>query len=223
MSKLNQPVQVQLEQQDSGNAQVLPEGVKNEITKNQGLLSYFFDSKSLSLDTKKLLGGLGLAIGTVLGINNAIADELEQQPSKELLDKCDGIDRQGVIHQEQKDGKISGFAEKKCKLDFEIAKGKEELAKGKEELAKGKEELAKGKEELAKGKEELAKGKEDLKVYEQMLALLDRNKVIKAIKEEIKNREQQLLKEKDEDNRKKLIYEIGILKKKLKELEGNVA
>nr|MDD3719870.1 hypothetical protein [Candidatus Gracilibacteria bacterium] len=191
-SKLNQ--QIQYEQQESGNAQVLPEGVKNEITKNQGYLSWFFDSKSLSLETKKLLGGLGLAIGTVLGINNAVADELDElkqlyeQPTKELLTKCDGIDRQGIIHQDQKDGKIAGFAEKQCVRQHQIAKGKE-----------------------------------DLKVYEQMLALLDRNQVIKAIKEEIKNREQQLLKEKDEDNRKKLIYEIGILKKKLKELEGNVA
>ena len=34
---------------------------------------------------------------------------------------CDGIDRQGVIHEEKKDGELKGYAEKKCVREAKIA------------------------------------------------------------------------------------------------------
>ena len=106
--------------------------------------------------------------------------------------------------------------EKKCETDFSIAQSRASIVKGKEELAKGKEELAKGKEELAR----LA---EEDKRFNQILAMLDKDELRRALLLEVKKTEEELKREKDKSKRDKLLIRLDILNWKLKELDQKVA
>jgi len=106
--------------------------------------------------------------------------------------------------------------ENNCKVQFYLAKRKEDLAKGKEDLAKGKEDLA-------KGKEDLAKETGDYNKMIQILAMLDPKEARKYLNYEIKKIEIQLKTEKNDTTRKSLLYRLDILKSRLSELDKKVA
>lgn len=106
--------------------------------------------------------------------------------------------------------------EQKCETDFSIAQSRASIVKGKEELVKGKEELAKGKEELAR----LA---EEDKRFNQILAMLDKDELRRALLLEVKKTEEELKREKDKSKRDKLLIRLDILNWKLKELDQKVA
>ena len=90
-------------------------------------------------------------------------------------------------------------------------------------LAKRKEDLAKGKEDLAKGKEDLAKETGDYNKMIQILAMLDPKEARKYLNYEIKKIEIQLKTEKNDTTRKSLLYRLDILKSRLSELDKKVA
>ncbi len=51
-----------------------------------------------------------------------------------LYPQCDGIDRQGVVHAEKKNGKINGFSEKICVKKENIKTKEENIKQLKEEI-----------------------------------------------------------------------------------------
>jgi hypothetical protein len=75
----------------------------------------------------------------------------------ERFPQCDGIDRQGIINTETKDGIISGFAEKSCIRKEELRKLDEENSKLDEENSKLDEENSKLDEDIRELKEKLTK------------------------------------------------------------------
>lgn len=141
------------------------------------------------IDKSKItLAAAVLAVGLSTSVQaNTLLDD--------ILKQCDGIDRQWVIHKDNKNWIIDWFAEKKCEKEFDLAKGKEDLAK----INNENNQLI------------------------QILAMLDSKEARKYLIDEIKKIETQLKTEKDEKKRKSLTYRLETLKTRLADLDKKVA
>lgn len=182
-----------------------------DLSKKEGALEWQEQSSGLINKGRVTLAAAVLAVGLSTSVQ-----------ASDLLKQCDfnknwAIDTPQMYGLKTRpeyaaaDPKIKDIItrEKKCETDFSIAQKDASIAQKDASIAKGKEELAKLKEED--------------KRFNQILAMLDKDELRRALLLEVKKTEEELKKEKDKTKREKLLIRLDILNWKLKELDKKVA
>jgi len=124
--------------------------------------------------------------GCVYGEEEFYTDGTLKIPMDELLNRCDGMGEDGVIHPEKIDHIIKGFYEKQCKSKLVIEKANAVIAENKAVIAKLDEKSAQLDEKSAQLDESIAKLKAETAQLDEDIAKLDKIRQLLKANGEIK-------------------------------------
>ncbi len=175
-----------------------------DLSKKEGALEWQEQSSGLINKTRVTLAAAVLAVGLSTSVQ-----------ASDLLKQCD-FNKNGFVDTAE----MYGI---KTRAEFRTADPKIREIVKKEQDCKMDYDLAKGKEDLAKKESNAKKLDEDYSKMVQILAMLDPNEAKKVINDEIKRIETQLKTEKNEVVRKLLLNRLSLLKDRLKDLDRKVA